>query len=91
MRGAPKGKTAGPALVAVSGQLRVWFKYDDVFAKPKANLLVNLLSVVAYESPEASVLTQLFVMMVKEQASERVVSCRAVSHRAVSCRVVSSW
>ena len=72
MRSAPSDHACLPSLIVCTAQLSLWFKYDDVFARPKANLLINCLSSVAYESPVAAVLTQLFVMMVRgEQAGAR--------------------
>ena len=38
-----------------------------MFDKPKANVLVSIVTPIAHESPESTVATQLFVSMVKEQ------------------------
>ena len=71
MRSAPSDHACLPSLIVCTPQLSLWYLYDDIFHKPKANLLINCLSSVAYESPVSAVLTQLFVMMICWYSSDR--------------------
>ena len=49
--------------------LRCWYKPDNVFDMPKANIMAILQTPLATESPEASVLGSLFVHVLNEHVS----------------------
>jgi insulysin len=50
--------------------LRCWYKPDNVFDMPKANIMAILQTPLATESPDASVLSSLFVNVLNEHTTE---------------------
>lgn len=59
-----------PTLLRDTPTCRLWFKPDNVFDMPKVNWLGQFRTVVAYESPKATVMTSLWQLVVLELANE---------------------
>ncbi|MGK0289919.1 MAG: insulysin [bacterium] len=62
--------TAVPVLIQDNNRIKIWFKQDNQFHKPKANLLFRFISPSAYKSPKNSVLTRLFTLLLKDSLNE---------------------
>jgi insulysin len=49
-----------PSLLSHDDRHRLWFKLDDVFCKPKLNVIIEIFSAHASSTPKSEVLTKLF-------------------------------
>lgn len=59
-----------PVLLRAEPNLRIWYKQDDRFRLPKANIELKLASKLAYESAENAAMTKLFTLMLRDQLNE---------------------
>ena len=59
-----------PTRLLSSAALEVWWKADRTFLKPKANVLVKLVSPLAHQSPSTTVLTSLYARLLEDALSE---------------------
>jgi hypothetical protein len=59
-----------PVLIRNDEFARVWYKQDLTFKQPKAYLLFEITSLVAYENPEAVVMTRLFCRLLQDALNE---------------------
>jgi insulysin len=59
-----------PTCIVDNERLRLWYKPDNVFEMPKINMLFQLLTREAYQSPETLVCTQLWTELLQEQINE---------------------
>ncbi|KAI0345483.1 LuxS/MPP-like metallohydrolase [Trametopsis cervina] len=59
-----------PRIIHETPLSRLWFKADDHFGVPKAQVRILIKSPVAYSTPRAAVLTRLFVDLVEDSLSE---------------------
>ncbi|KAJ2833275.1 metalloprotease, partial [Coemansia furcata] len=62
--------TAEPTLLKLAEGLELWFKQDDRFFLPRGEVRINVENPRAYESPLSSILSQLFVLVLKDSLSE---------------------
>ena len=62
--------TKFPRLIRRDANIRTWFKKDDQFWVPKANVFVTLRTPMSYTTPLAVVLTQLYRELVEDALSE---------------------
>lgn len=69
---APEGvkKDAPPTIVVDTPTLRVWHKQDQQFAKPRAYILFNIMSAIAYTSPLTVAKTKLFLEYLADDLNE---------------------
>ena len=58
-----------PSSEATAG-CEVWWKLDSVFSKPKANVMLKLVSPLAHASPQHAVLTVLFSRLLEDSLQE---------------------
>ena len=54
-----------PALIEDSAVSKIWYKQDSTFGQPRLSVISKIVSPVAYTSPRAAVLTELFRLLVK--------------------------
>eukprot|EP01135_Chromosphaera_perkinsii_P003217 Nk52_evm24s238 gene=Nk52_evmTU24s238 len=66
----PEDVKVYPKLLSGESNSRVWYKLDDTFMLPKANLYFRILSPIAYADPTNCVLTRLFSELVKDSLNE---------------------
>ena len=66
----PDAISAAPVLSHETESSRLWYKFDNVFCKPKLNVFLNLITPVAYASPHLAVLTDLYVECVNDALTE---------------------
>ncbi|VEN56875.1 unnamed protein product [Callosobruchus maculatus] len=62
--------TEFPAIIEDTALMRVWFKQDDQFLLPKANLFFDFVSPLAYLDPLNCNLTHMFVQLFKDALNE---------------------
>ncbi|KAJ2007901.1 metalloprotease [Coemansia thaxteri] len=62
--------TAEPVLLKLAEGLELWFKQDDRFFLPRGEVRISVENPRAYESPLSSILSQLFVLVLKDSLSE---------------------
>ncbi|KAJ2638098.1 metalloprotease, partial [Coemansia sp. RSA 1694] len=62
--------TAEPTLLKLAEGLELWFKQDDRFFLPRGEVRINIENPRVYESPLSSILSQLFVLVLKDSLSE---------------------
>ncbi|XP_018331415.1 insulin-degrading enzyme [Agrilus planipennis] len=65
-----KDITEHPAIVQDTALTRVWFKQDDKFLLPKANLLFDFVSPLAYLDPMNCNMTHMLVQLFKDALNE---------------------
>lgn len=63
-------KRRPPVVIHHSEHMRVWFKQDVTFKRPKVSLSVAVRTPAAYHSPKASNLTELFTELVQDALNE---------------------
>jgi insulysin len=61
----PSLSPASPVLLPVEG-IKCWWKLDDIFCMPKANVLIKLVMPLAYVSPRTAQLNALFASLVED-------------------------
>jgi len=66
----PESPKLLPYLLRNTPTCLLWFKQDNVFKKPKANIIMKIDTPIAYESAEGNVLTRLLVQMIKERLNQ---------------------
>lgn len=59
-----------PMLLMDTDLCRLWYKPDNVFDMPKVNMIAELRTAIAYESPESNVLTSLWTNVLEEQCNQ---------------------
>ena len=59
-----------PVLLQDSPSLRIWYKADDTFNVPKANIQVQMATRDAYQTAKKAAMTKLFVLQLKDQLNE---------------------
>ncbi|KAI9790783.1 MAG: Insulinase (Peptidase M16) [Candelina submexicana] len=59
-----------PKLIRNDEGVRVWWKKDDTFWVPKANVTITLRNPLVYATPEHAVMTGLYVKLVKDALNE---------------------
>ena len=59
-----------PTRLLSSAGLEVWWKADRTFLKPKANVLVKLVTPLAHQTPSSTVLTSLYARLLDDALSE---------------------
>lgn len=59
-----------PSIVFDSPLIRVWFKQDNEYLKPKACINIDLASPIVYSDPLNCNLTHIFVQLLKDQLNE---------------------
>ncbi|KAJ2892922.1 metalloprotease, partial [Coemansia aciculifera] len=62
--------TVEPTLLKLTEGLELWFKQDDRFFLPRGEVRINIENPRVYESPLSSILSQLFVLVLKDSLSE---------------------
>ncbi|CAK9808752.1 Insulin-degrading enzyme [Anthophora quadrimaculata] len=62
--------TKFPMIIEDTPLLRLWFKQDDEFFVPKANLFINFVSPVAFMDPFNSNSTYMFVLLFRDALNE---------------------
>ncbi|KAF8425470.1 Metalloenzyme, LuxS/M16 peptidase-like protein [Tirmania nivea] len=65
-----KEPTKAPVLIKNTEMLRVWYKKDDTFWVPKANLYIQMRNPNVYTSPANSMKTKFFCELVKDALNE---------------------
>lgn len=53
-----------------NSKCEVWYKLDETFGRPKANLMIKFTSVVAYASPRNAVMTALYARLLEDSLNE---------------------
>lgn len=66
----PQDSSSIPTLVKDNSLIKVWFKQDDTFNQPKACLLFEITSPLAYVDPLHCDMTHLFVELLKDSLAE---------------------
>ena len=59
-----------PALIEDSAVSKIWYKQDSTFGQPRLSVVSKIVSPIAYTSPRAAVLTELFRLLVKDELNE---------------------
>ncbi len=59
-----------PVLLKDTPAIRIWYKQNDSFMVPKANIQIQMASKLAYETVENAAMTKLFVLLLKDQLNE---------------------
>uniref|UniRef100_A0A1B6FWC7 Insulin-degrading enzyme n=2 Tax=Cuerna arida TaxID=1464854 RepID=A0A1B6FWC7_9HEMI len=59
-----------PVVIKESPSIRVWYKQDDEFLLPKANLSFEFVSPMAYLDPHCCNMTYMFVLLFKDSLNE---------------------
>ncbi|KZF20164.1 LuxS/MPP-like metallohydrolase [Xylona heveae TC161] len=59
-----------PKLLRHDDKVRIWWKKDDQFWVPKANVFITLRTPLAYTTPECAVKTKLFCELVRDSLAE---------------------
>lgn len=59
-----------PQIIEDNALMRVWFKQDDIFKLPKANLMFDFVSPLAYMDPLNCNLTHMFVQLFRDALNE---------------------
>lgn len=68
-----ESSTSHPILLQEeAGIFKLWYKVDDVFLKPKANVFMHVISPSSYNSPRQAVLTDLYVRAVNDALTGQV-------------------
>lgn len=62
--------TEHPAIIQDNALTRVWFKQDDKFLLPKANVLFDFVSPLAYLDPLNCNLTHMFIQLFRDSLNE---------------------
>jgi len=65
-----KAPAPAPRMIRNDGQVRTWFKKDDTFWVPKANLIVSFKCPTIYASAENSVKARIYTDLVKDALEE---------------------
>ena len=65
-------ETTPPTLALDTPVSKVWHKQDSTFGEPRLVFICKLVSPVAYTSPRAAVLTELFRLLVRDELNEYV-------------------
>lgn len=59
-----------PVLIEDGSGIKVWFKHDNIFNVPKANLRILLSNKVAYQDPKNAALSNIFSFLLLENLNE---------------------